>query len=306
MTAPRPDLRSQAALAAPAALVAENAAGDQRDGTARRAAKAALVLFVTLAAAAAAFVALAALAVESGAGREASASALASTSTLASTSASASTSTSTSALAAAASAGRPGAAAVDERLGDIQSVYAWMDSDATHVNLAMTLSPFDDGTTVFGPGFQYVFHVNAQSSPGGEPTAETLVICQFEGPADIDCWVGSTHLSGNPSLTDGLYSGNRLVRVFAGRRSDPFFFNGTGFENALASLRGYLPAAGGAQCPAITPGEAGSILAKLRSPANDRFADTNVLALVLSIDKRMLGVRPSSPLLSVWGSTHRQ
>jgi hypothetical protein len=197
--------------------------------------------------------------------------------------------------------------AVDDRLGDIQSLYAWMDADATHLNLVMTVSPFDDGTTAFGPGFQYVFHVGVHDSLGSPSLKEdVLILCQFPGATEIECWVGNTYLRGTPSLTDGLYSDNRMVRVFAGRRSDPFFFNGAGFENARAQLRTYLPPPGQVRCPQIPAAEAAAIRAKLRTPPTDRFADTNVLALVLTIDKRSLGILSSIPLLSVWGSTHRQ
>lgn len=208
------------------------------------------------------------------------------------------------------SSAAPGSRAVDERLGDIQSLYAWMDADATHVNLVMTLSPFDDGTATFGPGFQYVFHIGVHSSPSTPSIEDEMVLCQFLGATEIECWVGNTYLRGNPSLTDGLTSDNGLVRVFAGRRSDPFFFNESGFENARAQLRTFLPPtlppADDAECPAIAPAAAAGILAKLRTPPVDRFADTNVLALVMIIDKRNLGVLPVTPLLSVWGSTHRQ
>lgn len=215
--------------------------------------------------------------------------------------------------------GRGRAAAVDSALGDIQSVYAWMSPDATSVNLVMTVSPFDDGTVGFSPDFQYVFHVAPHRAldlapepmppkhDGEEPTpSETDIICQFPKRNEIQCWVGSFYVHGNPSNTNGLTKDNDArVRIYAGRRSDPFFFNETGFETALSLLRPHAPAS--PQCPAISPADSRAILMRLGTPANnDRFIDTNVLALVISIEKRLLNLTSRAPLLSVWGSTHRR
>jgi hypothetical protein len=207
--------------------------------------------------------------------------------------------------------------AADSALGDIQSVYAWMTPDATSINLVMTVSPFDDGTLGFSPDFQYVFHIAPHKaldltpepippSEDEEPKpSEIDIICQFPRKNEIQCWVGSFYVHGNPSTTSGLTKNNDTrVRIYAGRRSDPFFFNEAGFE---AGLRPYAPAGGPSQCPAISPAASQAIQTQLGSPANnDRFADTNVLALVISVEKRMLNITSRAALLSVWGSTHRR
>jgi Domain of unknown function (DUF4331) len=217
-------------------------------------------------------------------------------------------------------AGAPGVAA-DSALGEIQSVYAWMSPDATSVNLVMTVSPFDDGTVGFNPDFQYVFHVAPHRAldlapepippkqDGEEPKpSETDIICQFPKKNEIQCWVGSFYVHGNPSNTNGLTKGNDArVRIYAGRRSDPFFFNEAGFEAALALLRSHAPTGTTPQCPAISPADARAISTRLGTPLNnDRFVDTNVLALVISVEKRLLNLTSRAPLLSVWGSTHRR
>lgn len=209
----------------------------------------------------------------------------------------------------------PGAAA-DDKLADIQAVYAWMSPDIDSVNLVMTVSPFDDGTTPFGPGFQYVFHLaphralNAASeplpptTPGGEPRpGEVDIICQFPKVNDIECWFGTNlYVRGNPSSTNGLMA--KGVRIFAGRRSDPFFFNESGFESAIPLLRAYAQP-GSQQCAAISPMDSATIQSKLRT-GPDRFIDTNVLALVINVRKNQLNITNRAHLLSVWGSTHRQ
>lgn len=209
----------------------------------------------------------------------------------------------------------PGAAA-DDKLADIQAVYAWMSPDIDSVNLVMTVSPFDDGTTPFGPGFQYVFHLaphralNAApeplppTTPGGEPRpGEVDIICQFPKVNDIECWFGTNlYVRGNPSSTNGLMA--KGVRIFAGRRSDPFFFNESGFESAIPLLRAHAQP-GSQQCAAISPTDSAAIQSKLRT-GPDRFIDTNVLALVINVRKNQLNITNRAHLLSVWGSTHRQ
>lgn len=206
--------------------------------------------------------------------------------------------------------------AADDKLADIQAVYAWMSPDIDSVNLVMTVSPFDDGTTPFGPGFQYVFHLAPHralnsapeplppTTPGGEPRpGEVDIICQFPKINDIECWFGtSLYVRGNPSSTNGLKV--KGVRIFAGRRSDPFFFNESGFESAVPLLRAHAQP-GSQQCAAISPSDSATIQSKLRT-GPDRFIDTNVLALVINVSKNQLNITNRAHLLSVWGSTHRQ
>jgi hypothetical protein len=217
-------------------------------------------------------------------------------------------------------------------MADIGDVYAWMTTDGTTVNLAMTVSPADDGTRVFDKSIQYVWHIT--SHPGatapaafGQPGTEVDVICTFTTDTNIQCWVasGSTaldYVTGDPS-TNGISSTDGKLEVFAGRRSDPFYFNLGGFKTAVATteaveatittdaagcptgiagdtaafataagqLRGLLTTA---PATAISPCAAGQI---------DCFANFNVKAIVLQIDKTLL-LSGTDVLLSVWGSTH--
>jgi Domain of unknown function (DUF4331) len=217
----------------------------------------------------------------------------------------------------------PRATAADSGLADIQAVYAWMDSDATRLNLAMTVSPFDAGTTMFGPGIQYVFHVQALRTPTSTDGGVTFVICEFAAPEDAQCWVGTEetpekyeYLSGNPLSTSGISNPNGTIRVFAGRRSDAFFFNSAGFGAALAQARVAASAAAtnAAGCPAITPSAAAAIVQQFSrrpppnqtQPGEDRFGSTNVLALVVQVNKKLLRATSFEPIFAVWGSTHKR
>ncbi len=190
-------------------------------------------------------------------------------------------------------------------IADIQSVYAWMNQDATSVNLVMTVSPFDDNTMPFRDGFQYVFHVAAHAAMSSQPSNETRVICQFIKITDVECWVGKAYLRVNPTVLS-VRDGTAGIRVYAGRRADPFFFHEAGLRRALPKLRTLAAAAGPSlQCPAISPTQGGEVLLDLRANPVDRYIDTNVYALVLVVDKELLLVNASAPILSVWGSTHR-
>lgn len=219
-------------------------------------------------------------------------------------------------------------------LADINDVYAWMTNDASKVNLVMTVSPADDGTLGFGPSVLYVFHVT--SKPGVDPVAqpggtETRIVCQFTTATNGSCWVADSanktkdFVTGNPSDPAGIKSTSGKVLLFAGRRSDPFFFNLQGFKNAVKAIK---TAAGGltfdgAGCPtncgaadttcALTAAQLRTVLKTAPSPAQaeppcpanqiDCFAGLNVLAIVLQVDKSLLN-DGTNTVVSVWGSTH--
>lgn len=228
-------------------------------------------------------------------------------------------------------------------MADITDVFTWMNSAGTKVNLAMDVSPADDGTRHFGPSVQYVFHVlshtgaTAGSAYGGAITGtgtatETKVICTFASDTSIQCWVlGANnavkdYVTGDPSNTAGLTSADGKVRVFAGTRSDPFFFNFDGFTDAVAAVDAAEGSNGSgldglkdpAGCPNLSSAATLGVPEQLRAylsegsgsgagthlcAGGDCFAGLNVKAIVLQVDKTLLN-DGSNIVLSVWGSTH--
>lgn len=196
------------------------------------------------------------------------------------------------------------------RMADIADVYAWM--TGSDLNLVMDVSPQDDGMASFDPAVLYVFHLTSKPGLGVGQTGgtETRVICRFASNTSVECWVsdasGATtkdYVSGDPSVTAGVTSILGKVRVFAGRRSDPFFFNVTGFNTAMATLAPLRTATpDGAECPTgITAGQALTIRTQLTG--DDDFATANVMAIVLQVDKSLINVDDQS-VVAVWGSTH--
>jgi hypothetical protein len=210
-------------------------------------------------------------------------------------------------------------------LADINDVYAWM--DGTNLNLAMTVSPADDGIRAFGPAVQYVFHVHSKAQLGvGVPGTgtETRVICEFQSDTSGQCWIveGDTtkdHVTGNPSSAVGIPSLSGKVRMFAGRRSDPFFFNLQGFRtaiNVLSTRLGQTPPVmfDDAGCPGgLTNPEVTAVTTALGAQVpgqppcsatnRDCFADLNVKVIVVQLDKALVNTG-SNFSVGVWASTH--
>ncbi len=218
-------------------------------------------------------------------------------------------------------------AAAPLAMGDINDVYTWMSADGSKVNLVMTVSPADPGGRAFGPGIQYVFHLTSKSGAAADVVAKpasgvtTTVICTFPTTATAQCWVTGAagtkdYVSGDASNPAGTTSSSGKLRLFAGRRSDPFFFNLQAFRAGTTQLNTFRGTAvtNNANCPALTAPNAATVRTTLAAtqptaatpcPANqaDCFANLNVMALVVQVDKSLVNA-PNNTILSVWGSTH--
>lgn len=213
-------------------------------------------------------------------------------------------------------------------MADIGDVYAWTNGDSSKINLAMTVSPADDGTRHFDNTIQYAWHVT--SRPGatvrqafGASGTESKVICTFKSDTAIQCWValGTTvkdYVTGDPSGPTGATSADGKVKVFAGTRSDPFYFNLGGFKLAQqtidAAIAGSAITPDAAGCPQLDMGTAGMLqaavtmkpttdVAPCKANHIDCFDSFNVKAIVVQVDKTLL-LSGTDTLVSVWGSTH--
>jgi hypothetical protein len=199
-------------------------------------------------------------------------------------------------------------AATAEPTADISDLYAWMTPEADKVNLVLNVSPFATADSVFSDAVVYAFHVNSSMGYGMDQT-ETLVLCKFADAATIECWAGDEYVTGDPSSLDGISSESGAIKVFAGLRNDPFFMEFTGFTNAVATATGAAPGLvfDEAGCPAVDEATSAALVGLLTSgtdgaPASDTFAGSNVMSLVVQIDKSVLTA--GGPLLGVWASTH--
>jgi hypothetical protein len=208
-------------------------------------------------------------------------------------------------------ADRAAAAPAVSPMAAITDVYAWM--SGSKLNLVMDVSPHDDGTHAFGPAVLYAFHLTSKprlglAEPGG---TETQVICRFDSNTTVQCWVvsGGTardYVIGDPSNTAGVTSATGKVKVFAGRRSDPAFFNASGF---IAAMSGFAPQVGGvgtsdgAGCPNGVALDKFVTLRTQLGSGSDSFAASNVVAIVVQIDPALVNTG-NNTVVAVWGSTH--
>jgi hypothetical protein len=205
-----------------------------------------------------------------------------------------------------------GPAAKADPSADITDVFAWMSTDATRVYLIMDLVRNATTSSKFSDAVQYVFHTTSRASFGAAASPEVDVICTFDATQKIQCWAGrEAYVTGDASNVAGITSADGKIKVFAGLRDDPFFFNLAGFQAtgaavaAAASSLSFDPAG----CPALDRATATALVTQLQTapgggPAIDNFAQFNVLAIAISLDKSI--ITKNGPIVGVWGSTNRQ
>ena len=208
------------------------------------------------------------------------------------------------------------AAAMGNPAADITDLYAWNNEDQSRVNLVLNLNHNAGADGAFTSGTQYVFHVHSMMAYGAEESTETQIICQFEAADNISCWVGDPaaggdFVTGDASAAAGITSASGGTRVFAGLRDDPFFMEFTGFVAATNAVKGVasgltFDAAG---CPEVDMATSDSVVGLLQGAgadgmgtASDTFEGSNVLSIVLSVDKNL--INGGGPILGLWASTH--
>jgi hypothetical protein len=204
---------------------------------------------------------------------------------------------------------------------DINDVYAFLDDPASatnHVILAMTVYPAATATSKFSDKVQYVLHT--QSGAGyGQTTTDYNIICTFTEAQVASCWAGTDeYATGNAGTDAGISSKSGKLKVFAGLRADPFFFNLDGFKHAVSTVETLADSGAvaaltdDAGCPHLGagPGTPSDTLQKqLKTdpdggPPVDFFKKLNGLAIVVQLDKSL--VTKGGPVMSVYGSTRKK
>ena len=194
---------------------------------------------------------------------------------------------------------------------DITDLFAWTAPDGQHLNLVMDVFPAATTASKFSNTVQYVFHTASTTAFGAAATSTEDIVCTFDAAQTISCWAGTEYVNGNANVEAGLPSASGKLRVFAGLREDPFFFNLAGFKNVVATVQGAASSLtfDAAGCPAISSPTSAALLNILThgststAPAVDFFSGFNVLAIVLQVDLSI--VNKGGPVVSVWGSTNR-
>ncbi len=223
-----------------------------------------------------------------------------------------------------------GPAVLSAPAADITDLSAWESGDGSQTFFVLDTLPGAGKSAAFSSRIQYVLHVTAADKYGETDPSKISrenIICQFDGDQTIHCWLGAgtttgittaiDYAHGNAGQSSGVTSINGKLQVFAGPRSDPFFFNLDGFGAATRLVqqsfagRVQLDASG---CPSLPIGTPTAVNAQLRgsSPASgsstpgapvNAYAGKNVLGLVIAVNTQAL-THGTNPILGVWASTH--
>jgi hypothetical protein len=207
-------------------------------------------------------------------------------------------------------------ATIAEAPADINDVYAFMDGNSAV--FAMTVYPAAPPGATFSDAVQYVMHTQSAPAFGAAAaSAEVPILCQFDAAQKAQCWAGpNEYVTGDASAAAGITSASGKLKVFAGLRADPFFFNLLGFRNTVNTVKGAADGGGNtplafddAGCPQVNEGTSTVLVNQLKSspdggPPEDFFKNLNALAIVVQVDKSI--VTTSGPVVSVWASTNRK
>ncbi|MGH8235837.1 MAG: DUF4331 family protein, partial [Steroidobacteraceae bacterium] len=169
---------------------------------------------------------------------------------------------------------------------DIGDLYAWTSPDDKQLNLVMTIVGHS-----FSENVEYTFHVD-NGKRLGVTTGTTAIVCRFGADQSANC------------RADGIGQ----LRVFAGKRDDPFFNNVKGtraaYQRAAAALRNGV-ATDAAGCSSFDAKTTRAILSEWRhtdgGAASDFLEGWTPASLVVSIDLDL--VAKQGPLLGIWATT---
>jgi hypothetical protein len=172
---------------------------------------------------------------------------------------------------------------------DIGDLYAWTSPDSKQLNLVMTVV-----AQSFSDKVEYTFHIDSGKLVGAT-TGTTTIVCRFSAEQSADC----------------RSDNGAELRVFAGKRDDPFFNNVRGtraaYQRAAAAVRNGA-ATDAAGCPSFDAQTTEAILSEWRhtdgGAAKDFLEGWTPASLVVSID--IDRVAKQGPMLGVWATTSSQ
>lgn len=198
---------------------------------------------------------------------------------------------------------------MEDPAADITDVYAW--AQGSNLVLVLDVAPLATASSKFSDAVQYALHLES-SSGYGKSGDKMDIICTFDAEQKVSCWVGDKdYVTGDASDPKGLSSESGKVKVYAGLRADPFYFNLEGFKDTVATV----DAAEGALtfdssgCPAVDAATSAVLVGQLQGtqsgtmPAKNFFETANVLSIVIEVDKGL--VTSGGTTVAVWGSTHK-
>lgn len=159
---------------------------------------------------------------------------------------------------------------------DINDLYVFTNpNDASEMIMAMTVMPMAGPGSQFSDVIDYQFNISNTT----DPSLNDVFSCSFTSEQQFTCgFSGATNISG----TVGQIAQNDGIRVFAGLRDDPFFFDATAFRQTVATLQ-----------PQFT------------NPGNNDFLGLNTLAIVVGLKTDVLTNSGQDPVLGIYAATQR-
>ena len=187
---------------------------------------------------------------------------------------------------------------------DLADIYAFRSPEnSDNLVVAMTVNgltaPPENATRNFATDVTY--NINVDIMDDGVLAADATVNVTFSGdPLEFTLSVEAlgvsitglvTPPSADPTAPDPIITESGGIKVFAGQRDDPFFFDLVGFNAFVAGP--YVPAEG--------------LRAEGETPAADTFAGTNVSAIVIELPITALTGAATSDtgIIKAWASTSR-
>jgi hypothetical protein len=175
---------------------------------------------------------------------------------------------------------------------DITDVFAFTSPEnPSHVVLAMAVAPYAGDASTFAPSVDYAFRVQRVEvvQPFTLDATARDVVCRFDegSPQQVTCTApGGLTATGAVGDTTGGGDAQSPMRVFAGMRSDPAFFDRQG---ALATIRTGAASFTGANA----------------------FAGANVLAIVVELESSVFNIvgdagADGAPMIAVAAETVRR
>ena len=179
---------------------------------------------------------------------------------------------------------------------DITDVYAFQ-SPADNSNMVFVMnvqglmSPATSATASFPANVLYEFNIDNTGDNVEDLVIQALVQngkIRVYGPVAPAASGTLSTIRTNGTATEtsvtaynagspGIGTGSSGIKVFAGPRDDPFFFDLVRFKEVIAGTQ-----------------------TGFRNPGVDTFAGTNVMSIVVEVPKSMLG---SAATINIWGET---
>ncbi|ASJ74282.1 DUF4331 family protein [Granulosicoccus antarcticus] len=184
------------------------------------------------------------------------------------------------------------------RQADITDVYAFMNpSDSDELVLMLLVAPDASGvlpdsepTPTFASDISY--NILMQNYSGTTAGDHLRISCMFTDatPQVVFCGLDSLSVSGDVGTTTATEG----LRVFTGITDDPFFFNSGGLN---ATFNADPPS------PMFEEGANPDSPFVNATGQFNAFADQNVLAIVIGVDRDLVTNNQASPELRLWAAT---